>query len=223
MLLNYQDSGLLDSTARKSLCNLIISRELQKNPDTKITTSRLFQLAYDITQVFKKESSSVYFTPFVSFSPGQKTAAKGKLLDCYRQRRRWFAKTGLINTRKRSRSSSRSSTPSRIGEAVTQFDDPSEDSAEIEEKLLWLQNSVDPWQTVEAYWTSTAKERFKKLSDEKYTIAQYFNEYKALGQQGGLYLVCSYILFLCILCTRFLISYNHIIYHITYYMILEIL
>ncbi|CAH2090569.1 unnamed protein product [Euphydryas editha] len=155
-------------------------------------------LAYEITQVFKKELSTVYFIPYVRFSPGLKTAAKGKLLDCYRHRRREFSKSGLIKSRKRSASESSSCSSAtssctlklRVEEAADKLEDPSCSSGvNIEECMLWLQNSCDPWDTVEKFWDLTAKARFKKISEESMTINEYYNRFRALGQASGIYLL----------------------------------
>lgn len=194
LLINYEKSGLLDNSARRRLCNIIINRELQKNPDAKITSEHFYQLAYDIVKIFKKESAPVYFSPYISISPAHKIAAKGKLLDTFRQRRREFAKVGLITTRKRksSNSSCYSNPPSpysasRIEDATKSLPEPTIE--ETEENLLWLRNSCDPWMTVELYWDQTRKARLQKYAETNMQIADYFNEFRALGQPKGLNLV----------------------------------
>ncbi|CAH2100910.1 unnamed protein product [Euphydryas editha] len=198
LLLQFGESGLLDNTARRRLCNIIIGRELKDDPDCKIDSARFYQLAYEITQVFKKELSTVYFIPYVRFSPGLKTAEKGKLLDCYRHRRREFSKSGLIKSRKRSASESSSCSSAtssctlklRVEEAADKLEDPSCSSGvNIEECMLWLQNSCDPWDTVEKFLDLTAKARFKKNSEESMTINEYYNRFRALGQASGIYLL----------------------------------
>lgn len=200
LLMKYEDSGLLDNTARRRLCNIIINRELQKDPDAKITSVQFYKLAYDIVKIFKKESTSIYFSPYVSISPAHKIAAKGKLLDTFRQRRREFSRLGLITTRKRNYSSSTScnSNPpspspstSRVEEAIKSLPSPTTEAAEnTEDNLKWLRNSCDPWMTVQLYWEQTRKARFQKYSESDMKIADYFNEFRALGQAGGQHLVC---------------------------------
>lgn len=197
LLMNYEKSGLLDNTARRRLCNIIINRELQINPDAKITSEQFYQLAYDIVKIFRKESAPVYFSPYISISPAHKIAAKGKLLDTFRQRRREFSKVGLIAPRKRKSSSSSSySNPpspysaSRIEDAAKSLPEPT--SEETEENLTWLKNSCDPWMTVELYWDQTRKARLQKYTESNMQIADYFNEFRALGQSKGLHLVCIF-------------------------------
>lgn len=196
LLLQYEANGLLDNAGRRQLCNIILNRELCENPDAKITSQRFYQLAYNITRVFKKESAPAYFTPYVCVSPTQKHAAKGKLLDSYRHRRRQFCKTGLITARKRSASTNSPycSTPgsphSILEEATNKLPELTEDIEDTTETyMLWLKNACDPWHTVELYWEDTRKARLKKFADSQMSIADYFREFKALGQPGGLHLV----------------------------------
>lgn len=185
----------MNNAARRRLCNLIITHELKNDAEKKITSSRFYQLAYEITKIFKQESSSVYFIPFASFSPLQKTSAKGKLLDQYRQRRRDFIKTGIIkNVERRCSSNSSNSNeqnsprPSTSAqEAISHLEGSKSD--DISEKLLWLQNNCDPWQTVESYWELTTKERLNDLASKNMTISNYFTKYKAVNLSGGIYLV----------------------------------
>jgi len=61
----YKD--LLDNAGRRKLCNLIVRRELQDNPETPIKTQRLLFLAQEITEVFTKEHISTYFIPYINY------------------------------------------------------------------------------------------------------------------------------------------------------------
>ncbi|XP_060865009.1 uncharacterized protein LOC132941117 [Metopolophium dirhodum] len=90
----YKD--LLDNAGRRKLCNLIVRRELQDNPETPVKTQRLLFLAQEITEVFTKEHISTYFIPYINYGPYLKKAAKGKLLDCFNNRKREYKKAGLI-------------------------------------------------------------------------------------------------------------------------------
>ncbi|GBP68513.1 hypothetical protein EVAR_55646_1 [Eumeta japonica] len=76
LLLQFEQCGLLDNNSRQRLCNLIINEELRNDPDKKISSARFYQLAYEITQVFKKEHLSVYFIPYTSLHPKQKQQLK---------------------------------------------------------------------------------------------------------------------------------------------------
>ncbi|KAJ2937303.1 hypothetical protein O0L34_g19252 [Tuta absoluta] len=195
LLLQYQEKGLLNNAARRRLCNLIITHELKDDPEKRIPSSRFYQLAYEITKIFKQESSSVYFIPFASFSPLQKTSAKGKLLDTYRQRRRDFIKSGIIKTAERrcSLNSSNSNEPNSprpstsAQEAINNLKGSNSD--DISEKLLWLQNNYDPWQMVESNWELTTKERLNDLASNNMTISSFYTKYKAVNLSGGIYLL----------------------------------
>lgn len=136
----------------------------------------------------------MYFIPFASFSPLQKTSAKGKLLDQYRQRRRDFIKSGIIKNVERRCSSSSSNEPnsprpstSSAQEAISHLQ--SNTRSDIAEKLLWLQNNCDPWQMVESYWEITTKERLNDLASNNMTISDFFMKYKPVNRPGGIYLV----------------------------------
>lgn len=202
LLMQYEDVGLLDNSARRRLCNFIISRELQLNPGATITSKTFYQLACDIVKIFKKESVPVYFSPYICISPTHKIAAKGKLLDTFRQRRREYSKSGLIVPRKRKASTSSScsnpgsplpSQSSIVEEALKSLPDPSEEAVKaLNESFKWLKNSCDPWLTVEFYWEQTRKARLRKFSESAMTIADYFSEFRALGQPDGMHLVCIY-------------------------------
>ncbi|XP_022832216.1 uncharacterized protein LOC111360505 isoform X1 [Spodoptera litura] len=195
LLLQYQEKGLLNNAARRRLCNLIITHELKNDAEKKIPSSRFYQLAYEISKIFKQESSSVYFIPYASFSPLQKTSAKGKLLDQYRQRRRDFIKSGIIKSFERRCSSSSSNSNEQYSprpstsaqEAISHLEGSK--SVNISEKLLWLQNNCDPWQMVESYWEVTTKERLNDLASKNMTISNYFTKYKAINLSGGIYLL----------------------------------
>ncbi|KAL4718748.1 hypothetical protein ACJJTC_001599 [Scirpophaga incertulas] len=192
LLLRYEASGLLDNASRRRLCSLIINNELKDNPDQKITSSRFYHLSHEITNIFKKERAAVYFIPFTKFSPTQKISAKGKLLDCFRQKRRDFIKTGIIKTKERlssSVSSNESGSPHPGTSSSVQEAELLQDNEEISEKLLWLKNCCDPWEIVEKYWAITTKSRLRLLQSQNLTIQQYFSDFKALNQPGGIYLL----------------------------------
>lgn len=147
------------------------------------------QLASEVPQVFKKECSSVYFTPYFNIAPSEKSAAKGKLIDCFRQRRREFAKSGLISTQRKFPTSRSSSTQSRVSWAELFCELEVAQTVNVEEALLWLKDNCDPWSTVDLYWYETAKTRLTNFSEMNLSIGQYFDEFKVLREQRGLDLV----------------------------------
>lgn len=159
----------------------------------RVSSSRLQELAYEITTVFNKERTPTYFIPYLSYGPGLKRAAKGKLLDCLNNKRREFRKSGIIRSLKRSStpSSGRSSPFILLPEALqitnNQLDN---DIALVEDSLNWLHNSSDPWSLVEQHWNTTAITRLKQqLSTNGLSITSYMTEYPALKKPSGYFLV----------------------------------
>jgi len=192
LLATYSQSGLLDSIGRKRLCNIIINKELQDDVNRKVPSSRLQDLAYQITTIFNKEHTATYFIPYISYGPGLKRAAKGKLLDCLYNKRRDYRKSGLISPSRNSTSSSSGhSSPILLPESLRSLNDKTENNeALIEDNLNWLHNSSDPWNIVENNWIITANTRLKKLmSQDGQTIAEYMAEFPSLRKPAGYTLV----------------------------------
>ncbi|KAE9529992.1 hypothetical protein AGLY_011454 [Aphis glycines] len=102
LLSTYIKTALLDNSGRKKLCQLIVRKELQDDPDKSIKTERLLALSREIVEVFPKEHISTYFIPYVNYGALMKKTAKGKLLDCFNNRRRKYKKAGIIVTTRRS-------------------------------------------------------------------------------------------------------------------------
>jgi len=188
LLASYQESGLLDSIGRKRLCNLIISNELSVDVNVRVSSVRLQELAYEITTIFNKERTPTYFIPYLSYGPGLKRAAKGKLLDCLNNRRREFRKSGIIKSLRRSSTPTGRASPALLlPEALqNQTDNP----ASVEESLNWLRNCSDPWSLVEENWALTATTRLKaQISNDGQSISAYMSEYPALKKPTGYFLV----------------------------------
>lgn len=61
----YKD--VLDNTGKRKLCNLIVRRELQDDPEKQVKTPRLLFPAEEITEVFTKEHISTYVIPYVNY------------------------------------------------------------------------------------------------------------------------------------------------------------
>lgn len=196
LLATYQEIGLLDSIGRKRLCNIIISHELSVEVNVRVSSVRLQELAYEITTIFKKERTPTYFIPYISYGPGLKRAAKGKLLDCLNNRRREIRKSGIIKSLRRSStpSSGRGSPalllPETLQHSLEDGNNEADNLASVEESLNWLRNSSDPWSLVEQNWSLTAVTRLKiQNSKHGQSIACYMNEYPALKKHTGYFLV----------------------------------
>lgn len=180
----------MDSIGRRRLCNLIINKELRDDVNKRVPSSRLHELAYQITLVFSQERTAVYFIPYLSYGPGLKRAAKGKLLDCLNNRRKDYRKSGIINSSRRSSTSSSGlSSPTEVSSGLNRFAtiNPQEN---VEENLKWLRNSSDPWKRVEENWDKTVHIRLNKIaSKDGQSIEQYMTEYPALKKPTGYLLV----------------------------------
>jgi len=67
LLATYNKDCILDNSSRRKLCNLIVRKELQDNPDKSIKTQHLLLLAKEITEVFPKEHINTYFIPYMNY------------------------------------------------------------------------------------------------------------------------------------------------------------
>ncbi|KAF5274922.1 hypothetical protein FQR65_LT16833 [Abscondita terminalis] len=146
LLTAYQSTGLLDNTARRRLCSLIINNELSNDVHVRVTSTRLHHLAHEITTIFKKEHAATYFIPYISYGPGLKRAAKGKLLDCLNNKRREYRKFGIINSSRRSSTSSTGSatTVTLLPQGLVKYIEGEQPNLSVEENLQWLRNSTEP-------------------------------------------------------------------------------
>lgn len=191
LLATYQQSGLLDSIGRKRLCNIIINKELKDDVHRRVSTSRLHELAFQIVTIFPREHSATYFIPYISYGPGLKRSAKGKLLDCLYNRKRDYRKSGLISSSRRSSTSSSSSGYASPITVRLVNEREENNPITVEENLKWLRNSSDPWDLVEKHWIATTNTRLKKLmSKDGQTISEYMGEYPCLKKPTGYLLVC---------------------------------
>ncbi|CAI6366504.1 unnamed protein product [Macrosiphum euphorbiae] len=177
----YKD--LLDNAGRRKLCNLIVRRELQDNPETPVKTQRLLFLAQEITEVFTKEHISTYFIPYINYGPYLKKAAKGKLLDCFNNRKREYKKAGLIVATPRQKLNIKSKSVLLLSSNRSNIDNDS-----VEESMTWLHNSCDPWDIVERYWSITSSKRLEKILDtnsQDISVSKYMDDFPALKKPRG--------------------------------------
>ncbi|CAH1153273.1 unnamed protein product [Phaedon cochleariae] len=186
--------GCLSSKGRSTLCKLIIRRELQGDPTKRISGDRLLAISFEIKEVFRREHASTYYIPYQSYGVGLKSSAKGKLINCLDNLRREYRKSGLIakSSRYSTPSPSRTESPVCLSSARQLRDRlaglPEEDA---DEQILWLQNSSDPWQMVEVFWSLTTKARLQSLSSEEMTITEYFSKFPCLHKPSGYLLLLT--------------------------------
>lgn len=112
-ILTQRDKGKLNDTQRNLLVKLILSPLFDKDPNCQITNKNLLSWSLEIQELFEKESSALYYTPYIA--PLVHTTARnasGKLLRFVYNKRRQLRERGIIEGSTRSRSSSRSSSVS---------------------------------------------------------------------------------------------------------------
>ncbi|XP_039312201.1 uncharacterized protein LOC113003418 isoform X2 [Solenopsis invicta] len=130
---------------RNKLTEIIIEDELSKCE--KISTAGFAELVSAIQHIFPEEDSELYFIPY-KYSNGMKFVAKGKLITKYYSIRKDFKALGIITRNK------------------DQLDSDSLDDSEdddVQGKLNFLEENIEPWSTVVQYWMDTSKQRIAKL------------------------------------------------------------
>ncbi|KAL5246036.1 hypothetical protein ACI65C_013444 [Semiaphis heraclei] len=150
-LATYSKDSILDNSSRRKLCNLIF---------------------------FPKEHISTYFIPYMNYGPLMKKGAKGKLLDCFNNRRREYRKAGIIAAR-------RSPSIGHISESISLLNQTETDTTvviyyylkhyvhfqmtgndKVDEEIKWLNNSSDPWNLVKNTGASPEKSISKMYSTQ---------------------------------------------------------
>ncbi|CAI6367798.1 unnamed protein product [Macrosiphum euphorbiae] len=182
LLATYDADGLLDNSGQRKICNLIVRREFQEDPEKSVKTQRLHFLAQEITKVFPKEHLSTYFIPYMNYGPSIKKAAKGKLLDCFNNKRREYKKAGLISSTNRSPSFENSSASLLLNQTTSETEN-------VDEQIQWLNSSCDPWNLVQKYWEITRTKRLKDIlslnSKGAIQPSDYMKSFPALKNLSG--------------------------------------
>lgn len=60
---------------------------------------------------------------------------------------------------------------------------------DINYQIEWLQENVDPWETVQSYWSTTFPNRRELLKDEDYRLNTYIHDYPCLQMRASPQLV----------------------------------
>ncbi|KYN30158.1 hypothetical protein ALC57_00384, partial [Trachymyrmex cornetzi] len=97
----------------------------------------------------------IYFIPYKNCD-GRKLLAKGKLISKYYSIRKEFKALGVIQTKIQSES-----------------DDSGDDSKlneNLQAKLKFLEENIEPWPTVVEYWTDTSKHRITELHEKSRVV-----------------------------------------------------
>lgn len=190
-LLNLDKNVPLDNAARQRLVRLIGTFILSIHPEALIRTAVYANWAHEIVQVFPNEKPSVYFhSKIVESSRGLITRLAGKLPDQIHNLKRKYRDSGVLEKRRRiSDGSSSSNTPPSSPSLRLPAGLNSESQEGVLEKIVWLQNSSEPWSAVEQKWTDTTNTRLN--ISKNLLISEYFNEYPALRKPNGYLLVST--------------------------------
>lgn len=194
-LLNLNKNVPLENVSRINLVRLICTYILKNGPSDCVTAKIYIKWAQEIVRIFPQEKITVYFHNKIFTCPqGVKNRLAGKLPDQIHNLKKRYRDFGLIPKRRKiscekdngdSNNSSRLLLNLRLPEAIETPGDLSDDD---DDNILWLQNSSDPWVTVEAKWKETTLIRLTKIISNK-TIDDYFRMFPALQKPLGYVLV----------------------------------
>ncbi|XP_067210770.1 uncharacterized protein [Linepithema humile] len=139
-----QGSYLKDKD-RNKLTDIIIENQLSKCD--KISPTEFTELVGAIQYLFPQEDSELYYIPY-KYINGNKLLVKGKLITKYYSIRKEFKALGIIASKNKDQSDSQ--------------DDLVADD-DLQGKLAFLKENVEPWPTIIDYWTDTSKQRIAQL------------------------------------------------------------
>ncbi|XP_061705731.1 uncharacterized protein LOC133516791 [Cydia pomonella] len=173
----HKDDGLLSSSSRRRICNIIIKHLLGDDPSkTNIPSSVLFDMASQIKEVFNKENISTYFIPYINNKKLKiRRCAKGKLYDCLQNRKREY--------RIAARKMSHTSTP---GSSTTETNEETEPE-DVSDDVAWIKASTEPWKLLEQKWKTTTKHRLEETKNM--TVTEYMAQYPGLKKPTGFHLL----------------------------------
>lgn len=144
-----------------------------------------------IKELFPGERTTTYYIPACTTASGVVLQARGKLVHQVLNKRRRLQQLGCLTTKKRKREESPGPCSSNPRQLPSIIDTSNVLNENVEEDLLWLQNSTEPWNLVEKKWKLTVNQRIINLrdKDKNFTIESYINNYPALKKPQGYTLV----------------------------------
>lgn len=197
-LLEKSGKEPLSPRDRAYIVRVIVESELKclEKLNNTIRKDVWVQWATEITQLFKEESSDLYYVPYKVIG-GKVIQASGLIHNRLITHRRSLAPEG----RKRKCSSSSSESDSghslektsdcginRVRPLPDSFKEYSVDESScLDEQLEWLRSSSSPFDVVIAKWQATFHLRNRLL--EHLSYAEYFNTFLALQLPNGYKLV----------------------------------
>lgn len=195
-LLIYK-GGALDGDATRNLLASVIAKEiLNEYRNSPIIGQIYFKWTKWINELFPGERTTTYYIPACTTASGVILQARGKLVHQVLNKRRRLQQLGTLTTKKRNREESpgpSSSSPRPLPDSINTSDFLMKN---VEEDLLWLKNSTQPWNLVEKKWKETAKQRIRNLhhnQDNQHTVESYLNTYPALRTPQGYTLVSIFL------------------------------
>ena len=164
ILQSYSLKGSLDNADRRHLVALIVDRLLDSH-DT-ISSSLFKSTAEQIINLFNTETKEAYY--FLNKNVSKN--ARGKLVDRYKNERHYRQKNSL---------KVKPPTPKP----------PIDRDQAIENDILWLQNSKEPWSKVVTLWLKTYELRREDCQSDKH-LKCILEQWPLFKHQSGYTLVC---------------------------------
>lgn len=193
---NFETTFLLKCTGealpdenRRNLLALIISKQMLKEHQNQFITSLVYnKWCREIKNLFPQERLTTYYIPPCVTAQGQIHQARGKLVSQVLNNRRKFHKLGILGKKARSSNSDQRQSPS-----VSNSESMNSD---VQESLIWLQNSSEPWGLVIDKWDETIEERQKFIKEPTGSIEEYLKKYPYIQRPDGYKLVSFAYIFL---------------------------
>lgn len=73
--------------------------------------------------------------------------------------------------------------------------DANDETIEVNDALLWLRNSSQPWPKVLEYWQLTSSVRWSELLRGNLSVGEYIAQYPALDNVKGYTLVSEHYIY----------------------------
>ncbi|KAB0804597.1 hypothetical protein PPYR_01567, partial [Photinus pyralis] len=173
--------GFIDKADRKRVANLIISSILEAEPTKSLPSHCHLKFSLELHQIFKKVDPSAFFTTYAKVDKfNRKRNLGGPLYVAYLKKRAELRGANVLP--KSSRSSSRDSRSST--QSVVDEDYIPVENQEVQDKLNFLKNTIQPWSVVLSNWKAAVNARKREL-ERNLTIFQYFDTYPALKTSEG--------------------------------------
>ncbi|GAB0098180.1 hypothetical protein DMENIID0001_138890 [Sergentomyia squamirostris] len=170
MIVNkYNKFKSLNDKDRTQLCRLIIYKEFERvsgesDDKFRISTHRFTKLRDQICEAFPNETPDVYYTPYNKLT---RSLSTGKLYAAFNSfKRRW-----------------KESQKTTDGKDDEDSDEPS--TSDVSPEIRELLNVASITDKALQLWKKTHTYRQKLLSNPKYTMSKYYDQFPLLKQPNG--------------------------------------